>query len=154
MRLIEIRHGQTWYRYITSVTSPEQLPPYVIADLYCRRWQIETAFGLVKRLLGLSSLWTGSLNGIKLQIWATWLFYAVLIDIADAVADELALPTEQISVEMLFRGFYHFNHAYAHGEASDPIAYFSAPHNQDLGIVKSLPKAKRRQQLNLSAYPT
>ncbi len=47
--------------------------------------------------LRLSYLWTGSVNGIKLQIWATWLFYAVLLDVADAVADELSLCTEQIS---------------------------------------------------------
>ena len=29
--------------------------------------------------LDLSYLWTGSINGIQLQIWGTWLFYAVLI---------------------------------------------------------------------------
>lgn len=154
VRLVEVRHGETWYRYITSVTDPKQLPPYVVADLYSRRWQIETAFCLVKRLLGLSYLWTGSLNGIKLQIWATWLFYAVLLDVADAVADELSLCTEQISLEMLFRGFYHFNHAYSRGKASDPIAYFSAKENQDLRIVKYEHKSRIRQQLNLSAYPT
>jgi hypothetical protein len=51
----------------------------------------------VKRLLGLSYLWTGSINGVKLQVWATWLFYAVLIDLADAVADELSLPFDRIS---------------------------------------------------------
>ncbi|MDZ8236795.1 MAG: hypothetical protein RMZ69_06400 [Nostoc sp. ChiQUE01a] len=37
--------------------------------------------------MGLSYLWTGSINGVKLQVWAIWLFYAVLIDLADAVAD-------------------------------------------------------------------
>jgi hypothetical protein len=49
-------------------------------------------FNTVKRLLGLSYIWTGSINGIKLQIWATWLFYAVLVDLGDAVADEISLP--------------------------------------------------------------
>ena len=66
VRLICIRHGQNWHRYITSVLEPTELPPYVVADLYARRWQIETAFNLVKRLLGLSYLWTGSVNGVKL----------------------------------------------------------------------------------------
>ena len=56
-------------------------------DLYGRRWKIEEAFLVVKRLLGLSYLWTGSLNGIKLQIWVTWLMYAVLVDLSDAVAE-------------------------------------------------------------------
>lgn len=68
-RLIEVRSGNTWHSYLTSVLDPTLLPPYVVADLYRRRWRIEDAFNVVKRLLGLSYLWTGSLNGIKLQIW-------------------------------------------------------------------------------------
>jgi hypothetical protein len=42
------------------------------------------------------SLWTGSLNDVQLQIWATWLFYAVLVDLGDAVANEVGVPFEQI----------------------------------------------------------
>ena len=91
VRLIEVRSKSTRHSYVTSVLDPTILPPYVVADLYRKRWRIEQAFNTVKRLLGLSYLWTGSLNGIKLQIWATWLFYAVLMDLGDAVADELAL---------------------------------------------------------------
>jgi uncharacterized membrane protein len=29
---------------------------------------------------------------IKLQIWATWLMYAVLVDLSDAVAEAVQLP--------------------------------------------------------------
>ena len=154
VRLVEVRHGNTWYRYVTSVLSPPTLPPYVIADLYSRRWHIETAFGLVKRLLGLSYLWTGSFNGIKLQVWATWVFYVVLLDLADAVAAELSVPTEHISVEMLFRGLYHFSVAVHQAKATHPISYFIAPATKDLRIVKTLSKPKRNQRLNLSPYPT
>lgn len=67
--LIEVRSGNTWHSYLTSVLDHTLLPPYVVPDLYRRRWRIEEAFNVVKRLLGLSYLWTGSLNGIKLQIW-------------------------------------------------------------------------------------
>ncbi len=73
LRLIEVRSGKTWHSYLTSILDPTILPPYVVADLYRRRWRIEDAFNTVKRLLGLSYLWTGSLNGIQLQIWGTWL---------------------------------------------------------------------------------
>ena len=66
MRLVEIKVGKAWYSYLTSVLDPLILPPYVVADLYSRRWRIEEAFNTVKRLLGLSYIWTGSLNGIKL----------------------------------------------------------------------------------------
>lgn len=66
LRLIEVHFGSTSYKYLTSVLDPELLPANVVADSYRRRWRIEEAFLTVKRLLGLSYLWTGSLNGILL----------------------------------------------------------------------------------------
>jgi len=151
LRLIEVRFGKVWYRYITSVLDPTILPPFVVADLYRRRWRIEEAFHTVKRLLNLSYLWTGSVNGIQLQIWATWLFYALLVDLGDAVADRLGLPFDRISLEMLYRAFYHFSRAYDKGLATDPISYFADPANQDLGVVKRLRKPIAR--LDLSPFP-
>ena len=152
LRLIEVRFGKVWYRYLTSVLDPTLLPPFVVADIYRRRWRIEEAFNTVKRLLNLSYLWTGSINGIQLQIWATWLFYAILVDLGDAVADRLGLPFDRISLEMLHRAFYHFSVAYAKGLAPDPVAYFADPANRDLGIVKRLRKPTPR--LDLSPFPT
>jgi hypothetical protein len=120
------------------VLDPAILPANVVADLYRRRWRIEEAFLVVKRLLNLSYLWTGSVNGVLLQVWSTWLFFAVLIDLGDAVAEELAVPFDQISLEMVFRGLYHFTRAYHQGQATDPVKYFAATENQDLGVVKRL----------------
>ena len=145
MRLVEIRHGRSWYRYLTSVLEP---PPFVIGN--SRRWRIEESFLLLKRLLGLSYLWTGSINGIKLQLWATWLFYAVLLDLCDEVADELTLPFDSISVEMVFRGIYHFTQALNQGNATNIVAYFTAPENRDLGIVKTLRPKRAKPPLDLS----
>ncbi len=151
LRLIEVRSGKTWHSYLTSVLDPEVLPPYVVADLYRRRWRIEDAFNTVKRLLGLSYLWTGSINGIKLQIWSTWLFYGVLVDLGDAVADELSRPFDEISLEMIYRGLYHFTIAHQKGKATDPVKYFADPKNRDLGIVKQ--KRKPNTKLIVAAFP-
>jgi Transposase DDE domain len=151
VRLIEVRSSSTWHSYITSVLDPNILPPYVVADLYQKRWRIEEAFNTVKRLLGLSYLWTGSINGIKWQIWATWLFYAVLLDLGDAVADELALPADRISLEMIYRGLYHFSVAHQKGLTDNPIKYFAQSENRDLGIVKSPRKPNVR--LIIAPYP-
>jgi hypothetical protein len=138
----------------------------VVADLYRRRWRIEEAFNIVKRLLGLSYLWTGSLNGVKLQIWGTWLFYeglsaevssavytprAVLVDLGDAVASELSLPFDRISLEMIYRGLYHFYVAHQKGLASDPVKYFAQRENQDLGIVKQ--QRKPNVKLIVAPFP-
>ncbi len=151
VRVIEVRFGRRWFRYVTSVLEPEILPPFVVADLYRRRWRIEDAFNTAKRLLNLAYLWTGSINGIQLQIWATWIFYAVLVDLGDAVADAMTFPFDRISLEMLFRGLYHFIQAFNKGKASDPVSYFAAPENQDLGIIKRI--RKRLLPLDLSPYP-
>ena len=41
LRLVEWRHGGTWYRYLTNVLDPAVLPaPYVVA-LYWQRWREE-----------------------------------------------------------------------------------------------------------------
>lgn len=140
VRIIEVRFGHTWYCYVTSVLDPAILPANVVADLYRRRWRIEEAFLIVKRLLNLSYLWTGSVNGVLLQVWSTWLFFAVLVDLGDAVAEELMLPFDRISLEMVFRGLYHFTQAHQRGQATDPVKYFAAAENQDLGVVKRLRK--------------
>jgi hypothetical protein len=152
VRLVEVRTGQGWYRYITNVLDPTILPAQDVADLYGQRWRIEEAFSLVKRLLGLSYLWTGAANGIALQVWATWLLYAVLIDLCDQIAEVKALPLDRISVEMVYRGLYHFAGAVQRGEATDPVAYLAS--QTDLGIVKRRrpPRTQfdtQRQILNL-----
>jgi hypothetical protein len=103
------------------------------------------------RQLGLSYLWTGSINGIKLQIWVTWLFYAVLVDLSDAIADELSLSFDSISLEMIYRGMYHFYVAHQKGKAADPVKYFAAPENRDLGIVKK--QRKPNVKLIVAPFP-
>jgi Transposase DDE domain len=152
LRLIEVRIGKIWHSYLTSVLDPEVLPPYVVIDLYAKRWRIEEAFNVVKRLLRLSYLWTGSLNGIQLQIWATWLFYAVLVDLGDAVADELSLPFDHISLEMIYRGLYYFQGASSRGETSDPVKYLAnREHQKCLGIVKR--QRKPNKKLIVAPFP-
>jgi len=151
LRLVQVRCGRTGYGYLTSVRDPQVLPPFVVADLYRRRWRIEEAFATLKRLLGLSYLWTGSINGVKLQVWATWILFAVLVDLGDAVAEEMGMPFERISLEMLYRGLYHFGVARQQGQATEPVSYFAAEENRDLGIVKALRKPPPR--LDLRPFP-
>jgi hypothetical protein len=64
----------------------------------------------------------------------------VLVDLGDAVADEVSLPFDRISLEMIYRGLYHFYVAHHKGLATDPINYFAATENKDLGVVKSIRK--------------
>ncbi len=46
-------------------------------------------------------------------------FYAVLVDLGDAVADELSLPFDEMSLEMIYRRLYHFTMADQKGKATE-----------------------------------
>lgn len=146
VRLIEIQIGTTWQRYLTNVLDPAVLSAADVVDLYGRRWGIEDAFELVKRLLGLSYLWSGAINAIELQVWSTWIMYAVLIDLTDAVAEELDQPLDALSVEMVYRGLYHFSVAFHAGAATDPVAYLAS--QPSLGIVKRTRPKRDRDRLD------
>jgi hypothetical protein len=135
VRLVEIYLGGTWHQYLTNVLDPQRLSVAEVAAVYAARWKIETTFLLVKRLLGLSYLWVGSVNGVQLQVWASFLFYAILIDLCDEVAEALQVPLEAVSVEMVFRGLYHYVQAVAQGYAGNAAAYF-AREAKGLGILK------------------
>jgi hypothetical protein len=96
--------------------------------------------------LGLAYFWVGSDNGVQLQLWSTWLLYAVLIDLTDAVAEQLNQPFAAISLEMVYRGLYHFTQAHHRHEATDPVVYL-AEHAVSLGILKRKRKEKRPSPL-------
>jgi hypothetical protein len=102
------------------------LPPEHAVDFGWQRWRIEEACAIVKRLLGLAYVLVGSENSIQLQLGATWLFYAVLVDLTDAVAEALTQPFAALSLEMVYRSLYFFTQAYHRGETSDPVAYLAA----------------------------
>jgi Transposase DDE domain len=141
IRLIEGWARQQWYRYLTNELDPVRLPAEMVIALYAQRWRIEDAFAAVKRLLGLAYFWVGSENGVQLQVWATWLLYAVLVDMTDAIAEVLQRPFADLSLEMTYRGLYYATQAYHRGEAPDPIAYLAA-NARLLGIIKRKRKQK------------
>jgi len=125
LRLVTVRwQGQT-YRYLTNVLEPQRLSARQVCELYRRRWRIEDAFLLTKRVFDLAYLWTASPNGIQLQIIATLLFYAVLLTVCQQVAQALGEPLERISVEMVFRAFYHYSRAVQRGESDNLIAFLT-----------------------------
>jgi hypothetical protein len=148
VRLVKVLYQGKWYRYLTNELDPERLPaPYIVA-LYWQRWRIEDAYAIVKRLLGLAYFWVGSLNGVMLQLWATWILYTVLVDLTDAVAEELNEPFAAISMEMVYRSLYYFTNAYNRGEADDPVAYL-AEDAKLLGVLKRKRKKRRPSPLEL-----
>jgi hypothetical protein len=145
LRMVSVLWQGAWYRYLTNVLEPRVLVARQVCELYRRRWRIEDAFALTKRLLDLAYVWTGSPNAVQLQISATLIFYAVLVTICQQVAQALGEPLERISVEMVFRAFYHYSRAVQRGE-SDDLVSFLVEHAKLLGIVKRQRKQPRERQ--------
>lgn len=135
VRLVSVLWGGVWYGYLTNVVDPEQLSAREVCEMYRRRWRIEEAFLLTKRLLGLSYLWVGTSNGVEIQIYATWIFYGVLVDLCVEVGDLLRQPVEKISVEMVFRSLYHYSRAVERGETCKASEYL-VRHAKLFGVVK------------------
>ena len=149
LRMVCVLYQGKWHRYLTNVCDPDVLPTVYVVALYWQRWRIEEAYLVVKRLLGLAYFATTSQNGVEVQLWATWILYAVLTDLTDAVADALHKPFALVSIEMVYRGLYHFTQAYHKGRASDPIEYL-AHKARELAILK----AKRPKSLDAVALLT
>lgn len=142
LRLVSVWWRGQWYRYLTNVLDPTQLSARHICELYRRRWRIEDAFLITKRVLDLAYLWKASANGVQLQLYATFLFYLVLLNVCQQVAQSLNEPLERISVEMVFRAFYHYSRALTRGETIELVPYL-VQHAKLLGLVKRHRKRHR-----------
>src|SRR5215475_24583 len=142
LRLVSVLWRGQWYRYLTNVLDPTQLSARHICELYRRRWRIEDAFLVTKRVLDLAYLWKASANGVQLQLYATFLFSLVLLNVCQQVAQSLNEPLERISVEMVFRAFYHYSRVLTRGETIELVPYL-VQHAPLLGLVKRQRKRHR-----------
>lgn len=132
-----------WQYWMTTELDSAKLPAEQVIALYAQRWRIEEAFLQCKRLLNLSYLWGSTTNAIALQVWTTVLLYGVLVDLCGEAAMALQVAPERISMEMLYRGIYHYVGAVQRGERRGLIAWIADPRQRDLGIVK-----RQRRPLN------
>lgn len=145
VRLIEVLYGNKWYRYLTNELDPERLPAREAVALYHRRWFIERAFYVVKRLLGLAYFWSGSQNAVQFQLYSVWIVYTMIIDLSDEVAHLLHLPFYRISIEMVYRSIYYFLKAVERGETVSLPQYLH-DNAKWLGIIK------RKRKETVSVY--
>jgi hypothetical protein len=150
VRLVELCFEGTGYRYLTNELDPVRLPTVYVALLYRQRWRIEEAFLIVKRLLGLSYLWSGAQNAVELQLWATWLLYAVLVDLTDAVAEALNRPFAAISIARVFGSLPYAADALQKSQTASTVVYL-AENATWLGIIKRpRPKPRPKEALDFA----
>jgi hypothetical protein len=135
VRLVQVLYQGQWYRYLSNELDAQRLPvPYLVA-LYWQRWRIEDAYNTIKRNLGLAYFWCGAQNAVEMQLAATWILFAVLVDLTDAVAEALNQRFAALSLEMVYRSLPYFTRAYHQARATDVVA-FLATHAERYGILK------------------
>lgn len=137
VRLIQFLYQGKWYRYLTNDLDATRLPVEYAVALYWQRWRIEDAYAIVKRLLGLAFFHCSAQNAVQMQLWATWILYAILVDLTDEVAQHLNKPLARISMEMIYRSLPFFARAHHRGDADTLIDYLVA-NAKRLGILKSI----------------
>jgi len=103
VRLVQFCVGKRTYRYITNVLDPKLLPIGDIAQLYARRWDIELAFKLVKRHLGLHLLWSAKTTVIQQQIWAVLIISQILQALRMEIAGRAQVDPYEVSMALLVR---------------------------------------------------
>lgn len=102
-RLIEVRVGRQVHRYLTNVLDPTLLSARDAVRLYARRWDIELAFRLVKRELGLHLLWSARWEVILTQIWATLLIAQIVSALRAEIARRAGVDLFDVSIALLLR---------------------------------------------------
>lgn len=103
VRLVEVKVGQTWHRYLTNQTDPVVFPVTEVVALYARRWDIELAIRLVKDHLGLGLLWSAKPVLVQQQVWAVLIIAQILQGLRLEIAARAAVEPFDVSMELLVR---------------------------------------------------
>jgi hypothetical protein len=101
VRLVTFRVGNTLHRYITNVLEPKKLSIREMALLYARRWDIEMAFKLIKRELGLHLFWSAKTPVILQQIWAVLTIAQILHGLQMEIAGRAGVDPFDVSLPLL-----------------------------------------------------
>lgn len=119
VRLVRFRVGTTTYSYITNVRDPARLSVEDIARLYCYRWDIELAFKLIKRELGLYLLWSAKTVVIQQQVWAVLIISQILQALRMEIAGRAGVGLYEVSMPLLVEWAPQLAR-----DGDDPIAFF------------------------------
>lgn len=131
VRLIQIPHGQTVHRYITNVRDPDLLPLTTVGPLYARRWDIELAFKLLKRDLGLHLLWSAKRSVLLIQVWAALIIAQIALALRGQIARQAEVDIFDVSITLLLQELPKL----AARGTRDPVAWF-VDVGRDAGYIR------------------
>lgn len=78
LRRVSYRDPETG-KFLVFLTNRFDLPAITIAEIYRKRWQVETFFKWVKQNLSIKHFFGNSINAVKSQIWIAVCVYLIVI---------------------------------------------------------------------------
>ena len=129
-RLVRFTVGGATFAYVTNVLDPRVLPLREVARLYARRWDLELAFKLIKRHLGLHLLWSAKDVVVLQQVYAVLCIAQILQALRLEIAARAGVDPFEVSLPLLVE----YAPRYAH-EGRDPVAVF-VEHGRALGFIR------------------
>ena len=130
VRMVTFWQGTSEYSYITSVLDPHKLTMLDIARVYARRWDIEMAFKLVKRYLGLHMLWSAKPVVIHQQVWGVLIISQIMQAFQMEIAARAGVDPFEVSMPLLVEYMPRFVYT---GE--DPVTVF-VQQGRELGFIR------------------
>jgi hypothetical protein len=103
VRRVTVPVGRTPQVYLTNMLDPGVLPIAEVVRIYARRWDIEAAFKLVKRELGLHLLWSAKWELILTQLWGVLLLAQIASALRTEVARRAGIDPAAVSLTLLLR---------------------------------------------------
>lgn len=131
VRLIQLTHGTQVRCYLTNVRDPALLAAADVGPLYARRWDIEMAFKLVKRDLGLHLLWSAKPGVILTQVWAVLVIAQVALALRARIAHQAGVDLFEVSLALLLQDLPRLGRA----GTRDPVAWF-VEEGRALGYIR------------------
>jgi len=78
LRRVSYRDPET-DKYLVFLTNRFDLPALTIAEIYRKRWQVETFFKWIKQNLSIKHFFGNSINAVKSQIWIAVCVYLIVM---------------------------------------------------------------------------
>ncbi|MFZ0435930.1 MAG: IS4 family transposase [Chthoniobacterales bacterium] len=78
LRRVSYRDPET-DKYLVFLTNRFDLPALTIAEIYRKRWQVETFFKWIKQNLSIRHFFGNSINAVKSQIWIAVCVYLIVM---------------------------------------------------------------------------
>jgi hypothetical protein len=136
VRLVRFQVGSLMLEYLTNVLDPVDLPVQEIARLYGRRWDIELAFLLLKKALGLHLWWNSKVTGILQQVWAALIIAQLLQAVRLEIACQAHVDPFEVSMPLVVSSLPQW---LSRGE--DPIS-FCVQRGRQLGFIRPSSRLK------------